>query len=258
MNIAQRNQLKIKQRLAKGEKVVAPTPIYAGISQSLGGNAATNHQQKVRTAQQKQKINVLDSVENKTMNQEYDIIKASLEGDLITLKGLKTKLKKLEYKAHIIPNYLDYLKKYQESEHDHPNAILSQVVVWLFDCEQFELAFKYVTLAMQQGQKLPVRFTTPNFETFICDELSDYAIRQLKAEQPAPYIEFAIQGIQSGWDVNAIVKGKVFAMAGKLEMAAKNELGAHGYWTQALAFNDRAGVIKVLRDLTAKMAQEAK
>lgn len=256
MNIAQRNQAKIKARIAAGENVVAPTPDYNKISRAITGNIAANNKQKVLAKQEQQKQQQLDSKENKTLVEEYDIIKASLEADLITLKSQKTIEKKKAYKEHIIPNYLDYLQQYLESGHNHPNGILSQVVVWLFDTEMFDLAIQYADFAIKQGQKLPTRFKTPNFETFICDELADYGSRQLKEKQPAPVLEFAIGGLQSGWDVNPIPAAKVYAIAAKVADQQGELDKCHNYCQSALELNDKAGVKKLLKEVIGKLADE--
>lgn len=255
MNIAQRNQQRIKDRIAKGEKVEHTAPDYnKAEQQSKGVNPAQRFKKSVLAKQVKALSHDLNSAENVELNKEYDIVKASLDGDIVTLKGLKTIAEKLAYKAHIIPNYLDYLQQYQAQGHNHPNGILSQVMVWLFDTEQFELAHQYAELAIEQGQKLPARFNTPNIQTFICDTLADYGAKQLKDKKPAPALQYAIDGLSKHWDVNPIPAGKVFATAGKLEFMAKNYQTAFDYCNKALELNERAGVKKLLSDITALLA----
>lgn len=255
MNIAQRNQQRIKDRIAKGEKVEHTAPDYTKVEQkSKGVNPAQRFKKSVLAKQVKALSHDLNSAENVELNKEYDIVKASLDGDIVTLKGLKTIAEKLAYKAHIIPNYLDYLQQYQAQGHNHPNGILSQVMVWLFDTEQFELAHQYAELAIEQGQKLPARFNTPNIQTFICDTLADYGAKQLKAKKPAPALQYAIDGLSKHWDVNPIPAGKVFATAGKLEFMAKNYQTAFDYCTKALELNERAGVKKLLSYITALLS----
>jgi tetratricopeptide (TPR) repeat protein len=253
VNIAQRNQAKIKAKIAAGENVAIVAPNYAD-KQVSGANAAQRFREKVLAKAVRSQRKEIDSEGNSELNKEYDIIKASLDGDLVTLKGLKTIPKKLAYKAHVIPNYLGYLETFVAEEHEHPNGILSQVIVWLFDTQQFELAQKYADVALAQGQKLPARFKTPNFETFICDELCVYANNQLKNKQPAPALQYAIDGINNEWDVNKVLTGKIFVVAGKLAHAAGDLETAVDYFTKALEINDRAGVKKLRDELIGKLA----
>jgi hypothetical protein len=254
VNIAQRNQAKIKAKIAAGETVTLAAPDYATTNQVSGANPAQRFREKVLTKAVRTQRKEIDSQGNSELNKEYDIIKASLDGDLVTLKGLNTIAKKLAYKAHIIPNYLGYLETYVAEEHEHPNGILSQLVVWFFDTQQFELAQHYAEVAIAQGQKLPARFKTPNFETFICDTLCDYATEQLKAKQPAPALQYAIDGLNKDWDVNPVPAGKIFAVAGKLASAAGELEKAVDYCAKALELNDRAGVKKLQNELIGQLA----
>ncbi|WP_102794285.1 phage terminase small subunit [Bowmanella denitrificans] len=254
MNIAQRRQAEIKAKLAAGEAVKIPAPNYGKQHQQVGGNPAAKFRLNKLAEQEATRQQQQASQESA---QTYDIVKAALQGDINTLKNQKTIKEKLEYKAHILPQYLDYLQQYAQSGHNHPNEVLSQTVVWLFDCQQFDMAFVYANLAMQQKQKLPARFNTPNFETFICDSLADYSVAQRKAKQPAPALQFAIDGVQSGWDVHDIVKGKVLAEAAKNAEAESNWQQAFDYANAALEANDKAGVKGLLKNATAQLAAQA-
>ena len=55
----------------------------------------------------------------------------------------------------LLPKYLVYVQRYRESGLNHPNLVLMQVLVWLFDTEQFEQALELADFAIEQGQAMP-------------------------------------------------------------------------------------------------------
>ncbi len=50
------------------------------------------------------------------------------------------------------------MQRYRESGLNHPNQVLMQVLVWLFDTEQFEAGLDLALFAIEQGQEMPARF----------------------------------------------------------------------------------------------------
>jgi len=100
----------------------------------------------------------------------------------------------------LLPKYLDYVQRYRESGLNHPNPVLMQVLVWLFDTAQFEAGIELADFAIGQGQQLPERFKR-DVQTFVADELIDWAEAEHKAgRSPEPYVSQLLPRVDGNWD----------------------------------------------------------
>ena len=100
----------------------------------------------------------------------------------------------------LLPKYLDYVQRYRESGLNHPNPVLMQVLVWLFDTVQFEAGIELADFAIGQGQQLPERFKR-DVQTFVADELIDWAEAEHKAgRSPEPYVSQLLPRVDGNWD----------------------------------------------------------
>jgi len=99
----------------------------------------------------------------------------------------------------LLPKYLEYVQRYRESGLNHSNPVLMQVMVWLFDTEQFEPALELADFAISQGQAMPERFRR-DIPTFVGDTVIDWADGEHKAKRsPEPYLSQLLQRIDAKW-----------------------------------------------------------
>lgn len=136
-------------------------------------------------------------------------------------------------REELLPKYQEYVQRYRESGLNHPNPILMQVLVWLFDTEQFEDAMELASFAMQQGQAMPERFKR-DIPTFIADTMIDWADGEYKARRsPEPYLSQLLPQVDGEWQLFEKIPARYHKLLG--DMALDQE-----QWALAIQHFERA------------------
>ncbi len=190
---------------------------------------------------------------------EFDLYKVAIDADLAQLKKISDVADKRDYKATAIEDndYMSYLNHYKSSGANHPNSVVTWLVIWLVDLGRWQTALEYLPMLIEQEQRLPTVFKTKDWPTFFIDQLYDEGAKHLakgrdaieKSQVMALFSHMTSHFEQQGWVVNEVVGGKLFAMAAKLEVAAFNYGNAYRYCVKATALNDKAGVKKLEKEL---------
>lgn len=143
--------------------------------------------------------------------------------------GERQRLKREE----LLPKYLDYVQRYRESGLNHPNPVLMQVLVWLFDTEQFEAGLEQADFAMQQRQAMPERFKR-DIPTFVADAMIDWAEAEQEAKRsPEPYLSQLLPRVDGEWQLFERIPARYHKLLGILAMDQKQ-------WAQAITHFERA------------------
>ena len=133
----------------------------------------------------------------------------------------------------LLPKYLDYVKRYRDSGLNHPNPVLMQVMVWLFDTEQFEAGLELADFAMRQGQTMPERFRR-DIPTFVADAVIDWAEAEHDAKRsPEPYLSQLLPRVDGEWQLFERIPARYHKLLGILAMDQKQ-------WAQAIVHFERA------------------
>ncbi len=129
------------------------------------------------------------------------LMTTALDADLERISAINSREARQALKRdELLPKYLDYVQRYRESGLNHPNPVLMQVLVWLFDTAQFEAGIELADFAIGQGQQLPERFKR-DVQTFVADELIDWAEAEHKAgRSPEPYVSQLLPRVDGNWD----------------------------------------------------------
>ncbi|SFP27945.1 phage terminase small subunit [Pseudomonas sp. NFPP28] len=143
--------------------------------------------------------------------------------------GERQRLKRDE----LLPKYLDYVRRYRESGLNHPNPVLMQVMVWLFDTEQFEAGLELADFALQQGQAMPERFRR-DIPTFVADAMIDWSEAEHDAKRsPEPYLSQLLPRVDGEWQLFERIPARYHKLLGILAMDQKQ-------WAQAIVHFERA------------------
>lgn len=133
----------------------------------------------------------------------------------------------------LLPKYLDYVQRYRDSGLNHPNPVLMQVLIWLFDTEQFEQALDLAEFAMQQGQAMPERFKR-DIPTFIADTLIEWAEAEHEAKRsPEPYLTQLLPRVDGEWQLYERIPARFHKLLGIIAMEQEQ-------WSDAIARFERA------------------
>jgi tetratricopeptide (TPR) repeat protein len=133
----------------------------------------------------------------------------------------------------LLPKYLDYVQRYRDSKLNHPNPVLMQVLVWLFDTEQFEQALELADFAIAQQQAMPERFRR-DIPTFIADTMADWADAEYKAgRSPEPYLSQLLPRVDGEWQLFEKIPARYHKLLGLIAFDQEQ-------WAEAIARFERA------------------
>ena len=151
---------------------------------------------------------------------------------LSAIKGLagRQALKREE----LLPKYQDYIQRYMDSGLVMPNRVLVQVMVWLFDTEQFEDGLALADFAIGQGQEMPERFKRRDVQTFVADAVIDWAYAEYNAQRsPEPYLSDLLPRVDGEWELTEQIPSKYHKLIGMRAMEAEQ-------WETALKHLERS------------------
>ena len=146
---------------------------------------------------------------------------AALDQDLERLSAIKGLAGRQALKRdELLPKYQDYVQRYCESGLNFHNRVLVQVMVWLFDTEQFEDGLELADFAIEQGQVMPERFKR-DIQTFVADAMIDWAFAEYNAERsPEPYLSNMLPLVDGEWELTEQIPSKYHKLIGMRAMEA--------------------------------------
>jgi hypothetical protein len=184
---------------------------------------------------------------------------AAMQADLASLKALKTLDEKKAAKAKMLEAYIPFVQEYLKQDHDYPNDVAVQAMIWLLDVGNVELGLNLALTLIKHGhQQMPERFDRRDIETFLCDAMYDWANALLKKEQSvSPYFDaLAATMTNDKWDVHPAVASKVYAMLAKHKLREGDYQAAVDLCDQAETVNKDGAGVKSLRAMaTSKLRQ---
>jgi hypothetical protein len=163
------------------------------------------------------------------------LMEASLDQDLERLSALKNLASKQSLKREeLLPKYQDFIQRYMESGLVMPNRVLVQVMVWLFDTEQFEDGLELADFAIEQGQQMPERFKRRDVQTFVADAVIEWAYAEYNAQRsPEPYLSDLLPRVDDEWELTEQIPSKYHKLIGIRAMEAEQ-------WETALKHLERS------------------
>nr|WP_277930629.1 MULTISPECIES: phage terminase small subunit [unclassified Pseudomonas] len=163
------------------------------------------------------------------------LMEASLDQDLQRLSDIKGLAGRQALKREkLLPKYQDFIQRYMDSGLVMPNRVLVQVMVWLFDTEQFEDGLALADFAIGQGQEMPERFKRRDVQTFVADAVIDWAYAEYNAQRsPEPYLSDLLPRVDGDWELTEQIPSKYHKLIGMRAMEAEQ-------WETALQHLERS------------------
>lgn len=163
------------------------------------------------------------------------LMEASLDQDLQRLSDIKGLAGRQALKREeLLPKYQDFIQRYMDSGLVMPNRVLVQVMVWLFDTEQFEDGLALADFAIEQGQEMPERFKRRDVQTFVADAVIDWAYAEYNAQRsPEPYLTDLLPRVDGEWELTEQIPSKYHKLIGMRAMEAEQ-------WETALRHLERS------------------
>jgi len=152
----------------------------------------------------------------------FESLCMNLEQDLVLLSG-KSLEEKAAIKAERFAIYMEHVETYKAQGDVYANPILVEMMIWCFDLlvaghtAGNAVLFKELALqCVEEGQRLPPRFTTKNIATFIADAVMQWAQQQVKLSHSPEPLFSEIAALITDWPVPQAVKMKYHKLAGQL------------------------------------------
>ncbi|MDF2641874.1 MAG: terminase [Pseudomonas sp.] len=182
---------------------------------------------------------------------------AALDQDLARLSAIKGLAGKQDLKRNeLLPKYQDYIQRYCESGLSFANPVLVQVMVWLFDTEQFVDGLELADVAIEQGQVMPERFKRRDVQTFVADAVIEWAFAEYSASRsPEPYLSDLLPRVDGEWDLTEQIPSKYHKLIGIRAMEAEQWDTALKHFERSTELYAKAGNetrIKLCRKALAK------
>ncbi len=185
---------------------------------------------------------------------------AALDQDLERVSAINGMAMRQALKRdELLPKYQDYVQRYCESGLNFPNRVLVQVMIWLFDTEEFEDGMELAYFAIGQGQQMPERFKR-DIQTFVADAVCDWAYAEYKAKRsPEPYLSDLLSLVDGEWELTEQIPAKYHKLVGLRAMEAKDWGLALLHFNRATELHPSIGVgVRVENCLRALKKQQAK
>ena len=185
---------------------------------------------------------------------------AALDQDLERVSAINGMAMRQALKRdELLPKYQDYVQRYCESGLNFPNRVLVQVMIWLFDTEEFEDGMELAHFAIGQGQQMPERFKR-DIQTFVADAVCDWAYAEYKAKRsPEPYMSDLLSLVDGEWELTEQIPAKYHKLVGLRAMEAKDWGLALLHFNRATELHPSIGVgVRVENCLRALKKQQAK
>ena len=185
---------------------------------------------------------------------------AALDQDLERVSAINGMAMRQALKRdELLPKYQDYVQRYCESGLNFPNRVLVQVMIWLFDTEEFEDGMELAHFAIGQGQQMPERFKR-DIPTFVADAVCDWAYAEYKAKRsPEPYLSDLLSLVDGEWELTEQIPAKYHKLVGIRAMEDKDWGLALLHFNRATELHPSIGVgVRVENCLRALKKQQAK
>ncbi|VVO66376.1 hypothetical protein PS903_01046 [Pseudomonas fluorescens] len=185
------------------------------------------------------------------------LMEDALAQDLARLGAMDNHgLRQLLKRDELLPKYLDYVQRYRDSGLSFPNSVVMQVLVWLFDTEQFEAGLDLAGFAMEQGQAMPERFKR-NVQTFVADAVLEWAEAEQKAgRSPEPYLSDLLPRVDDEWKLTEQIPAKYHKLIGIRALDAREWTKAITHFERATELNPAVGVGTRLEGARKALAKE--
>jgi tetratricopeptide (TPR) repeat protein len=185
------------------------------------------------------------------------LMEGALAIDLERLSEMNNLASRQQLKRdELLPKYMDYVERYRDSGLNHPNSVLVQVMVWLFDTEQFELGLEVAMFAIGQGQPMPERFKR-DIPTFVGDAVIEWAENEQKCgRNPEPYLSNMLPFVDGEWDLTEQIPAKYHKLIGIRALDAKEWAKAITHFERATELHPAAGVGTRLEGARKALAKE--
>jgi len=169
--------------------------------------------QRDRILQKQQSVSVAEQVIVSSDSLHLQLIE--FENDKKVLKNFVQIAEKINHKRDVlIPKYRPVVEKYLEEGKGYQNPIFTDMVIWLFDVDELDVAIDWCLKAIEFDLPTPENFKR-QWPTFCADMVLEWAERQQENGQSVePYFSQVFELIDGPWVLPEKLEAKWYKFAG--------------------------------------------
>jgi len=195
-----------------------------------------------------------DTMEGTTL---HDQLMAQLATHISQLKGVQSTERKVAMKADFVGAYLPYIEGVMREEPGGDDPIMTEIMVWLVDLNQFEKAAEIALYASEYDLKMPQRFTR-DLAVWMAEAFGEAGIQAEADGTDGPGLEVLkdIAEATDGADMPDQVAAKLHKALGfAFEHAGDTQdlRAALFHYNRALELHEKCGLKKRRDDLQKKV-----
>ncbi|MGI9888114.1 phage terminase small subunit [Vibrio chagasii] len=137
------------------------------------------------------------------------------EEDRKHLRSFNAIADRIEHKRNVlVPKYKPYVQRYLESGDQLENPIFTNVVIWLFDIKELDVAIDWCMKAIERDLPTPENFRR-DWPTFCADEVLAWAeYESERGNSIEPYFSQVFEKVEKEWRLHEKVNAKWYKFAG--------------------------------------------
>lgn len=187
----------------------------------------------------------------------HDQLMAQLTSHMSQLKGVQSTERKVALKSDFVATYLPYIDGVLSEEPGVDDPIVTEIMVWLVDLEQYEKAAEIALYASEYKLKMPQRFTR-GLAVWMAEAFGEAAIAAEAegADGPSLQVLMDIAEATDGADMPDQVSAKLHKALGfafERDGEAQDLRSALFHYNRAIQLNEKCGLKKRRDDLDKKV-----
>ncbi len=137
------------------------------------------------------------------------------EEDRKHLRSFNAIADRIEHKRNVlVPKYKPYVQRYLESGDQFENPIFTNVVIWLFDIKELDVAIDWCMKAIERDLPTPENLRR-DWPTFCADEVLAWAeYESERGNSIEPYFSQVFEKVEKEWRLHEKVNAKWYKFAG--------------------------------------------
>lgn len=182
---------------------------------------------------------------------QYELHLAQLAEHRRRLKQIKSIQRKIEFKQNALPEYAAYVDGALEAATGAQDDVLTSVMVWRIDTEDYAGALVIAEYVLQHHLSLPDQYQR-DAATVLAEEIAEQA---LASDQPGDLLAVLenVTRLVEGRDMPDEVSAKVHKALGYALRATEQPQSALAELQKALQLNQRVGVKKDIERLERQL-----
>lgn len=186
----------------------------------------------------------------------YELMMSQLYQHKRMLKSIKSKQLKGTRKREILGEYIPYIQGALKADSGNPDEVLMTWLAWSIDAHVIDLALTLGEYGLRHGLEMPDQFMR-SIDSVLVEEICDIELKDPEAHLADIDQLQRLYQLVCDYDMHDQIRSKLHKVLGlKLELEWPEAALEH--LTQAVKFNERAGVKQVIARIAKALDEKEK